>query len=65
MLFNSIHFLFFFVIVMAMYFAIPYRFRWILLLGASYYFYMSFKTRLHCLNYHFNFDQLLCWPSNG
>ena len=43
MLFNSMRFLFFFAIVTAMYFAIPYRFRWILLLGASYYFYISWK----------------------
>lgn len=43
MLFNSMQFLFFFAIVTAMYFAIPYRFRWILLLGASYYFYISWK----------------------
>ncbi|MGA2515448.1 MAG: MBOAT family O-acyltransferase [Thermodesulfobacteriota bacterium] len=43
MLFNSMRFLFFFIIVMGMYFAIPYRFRWILLLGASYYFYISWK----------------------
>jgi alginate O-acetyltransferase complex protein AlgI len=43
MLFNSMQFLFFFTIVMAMYFAIPYRFRWILLLGGSYYFYISWK----------------------
>src|SRR4030042_1113881 len=43
MLFNSIHFLFFFAIVMVMYFAIPYRFRWVLLLIASYFFYMSLK----------------------
>lgn len=41
MLFNSIQFVFFFVIVMALYFAIPYRLRWILLLAASYYFYMT------------------------
>ena len=43
MLFNSLQFLFFFTIVVAMYFAIPYRFRWILLLCASYYFYISWK----------------------
>jgi alginate O-acetyltransferase complex protein AlgI len=43
MLFNSMEFLCFFAIVTAMYFAIPYRFRWILLLGASYYFYISWK----------------------
>src|SRR4030042_870480 len=43
MLFNSIHFLFFFAIVMVMYFAVSYRFRWVLLLIASYFFYMSLK----------------------
>ncbi|MHA2055142.1 MAG: MBOAT family O-acyltransferase [Candidatus Hodarchaeales archaeon] len=40
MLFNSMEFIFFFTIAMGLYFAIPYRFRWALLLGASYYFYM-------------------------
>jgi alginate O-acetyltransferase complex protein AlgI len=43
MLFNSASFLFFFFIVMAIYFATPYRFRWIFLLCASYYFYISWK----------------------
>jgi alginate O-acetyltransferase complex protein AlgI len=43
MLFNSIHFLLFFTIVTALYFAIPYRFRWALLLTASYIFYMISK----------------------
>lgn len=43
MLFNSIHFLIFFPIVVAIYFLLPQRFRWILLLAASYYFYMSWK----------------------
>ena len=43
MLFNSVLFLFFFAIVMAIYFAIPYRFRWALLLIASYIFYMRSK----------------------
>ena len=43
MLFNSIPFLFFFAIVAAVYFVIPYRFRWVLLLAASYYFYMTTK----------------------
>jgi alginate O-acetyltransferase complex protein AlgI len=43
MLFNSMPFLFFFAIVVAVYFVIPYRFRWILLLSASYYFYISWK----------------------
>lgn len=43
MLFNSMSFLFFFAIVAAVYFVIPYRFRWVLLLAASYYFYMTTK----------------------
>ena len=43
MLFNSLEFLFFFPMVVAIYFALPYRFRWVLLLIASYYFYMSWN----------------------
>ena len=42
MSFSSIHFLLFFPIVTALYFATPYRFRWLLLLFASCYFYMAF-----------------------
>ena len=45
MLFNSLEFLVFFPIVIALYFAIPYRFRWILLLLASYYFYMCWNYK--------------------
>lgn len=41
MLFNSLHFLAFFPIVTILHFLIPHRFRWILLLAASYYFYMA------------------------
>ncbi|GAB3895578.1 MBOAT family O-acyltransferase [Spirosoma agri] len=42
MLFNSIQFFIFFPIVTALYFWLPQRFRWILLLVASCYFYMAF-----------------------
>ena len=42
MLFNSIEFLLFFPVVTALYFMLPHRFRWILLLGASCFFYMVF-----------------------
>jgi alginate O-acetyltransferase complex protein AlgI len=42
MLFNSIHFFLFFIIVTPLYFLIPHRFRWLLLLSASCYFYMAF-----------------------
>ncbi len=43
MLFNSIHFLLFFPVVVFLYFIVPHRWRWILLLIASYYFYMSWR----------------------
>jgi alginate O-acetyltransferase complex protein AlgI len=42
MLFNSLHFLFFFIVVTALYFTLPYRYRWMLLLISSCYFYMAF-----------------------
>lgn len=43
MLFNSIEFVFFFPIVVIAFFAIPHRFRWTLLLAASYYFYAAWR----------------------
>ncbi len=43
MLFNSLHYLVFLPVVIAVYFAIPHRWRWLLLLIASYYFYMCWK----------------------
>lgn len=42
MLFNSFHFLFFFIIATTLYFATPHKNRWILLLVSSCYFYMAF-----------------------
>lgn len=42
MLFNSVAFLIFFPVVTTAYFLLPHRFRWILLLAASCYFYMAF-----------------------
>ncbi len=42
MLFNSFAFLIFFPIVTTLYFVLPHRFRWALLLAASCYFYMAF-----------------------
>jgi alginate O-acetyltransferase complex protein AlgI len=42
MLFNSVSFIFFFIIVTSLYFALPQRFRWLLLLLSSCYFYMAF-----------------------
>jgi D-alanyl-lipoteichoic acid acyltransferase DltB (MBOAT superfamily) len=43
MLFNSLQFLAYFFIVVLVYFIIPFRFRWVWLLGMSYYFYMNWN----------------------
>lgn len=42
MTFNSVQFLIFFAVIFLIYFLLPYRFRWLLLLLASCYFYMAF-----------------------
>lgn len=42
MLFNSFHFIFFFLVVTSLYFTIPHKWRWLLLLTSSCYFYMAF-----------------------
>ena len=42
MLFNSLHFIYFFIIVTTAYYALPHTYRWQLLLAASCYFYMVF-----------------------
>ena len=44
MLFNSLQFIAFFIIIVSIYFTIPHRYRWLLLLAASYYFYMCWKV---------------------
>ena len=46
MTFNSIEFLIFFPIVSLLFFVLPHRFRWVMLLIASYYFYMSWNPSL-------------------
>ena len=43
MLFNSLAFLVFFPVVVGLYFGLPHRWRWTLLLAASYFFYMYWK----------------------
>lgn len=45
MLFNSLEFIIFFPIVVLFYFAIPKRYRWLFLLGSSYYFYMAWNPK--------------------
>ncbi|WP_321492783.1 MBOAT family O-acyltransferase [uncultured Desulfobacter sp.] len=44
MLFNSIQFAFFFPVLVGLYYFIPHRYRWILLLSSSYFFYSFAKT---------------------
>ncbi len=44
MLFNSIEFAVFFPLVALLYFLLPHRFRWVLLLVASYLFYMAWRA---------------------
>ncbi len=44
MLFNSLDFIGFLIIIIPLYFIIPHKFRWVLLLVASYFFYMSWNA---------------------
>lgn len=46
MTFNSLEYLIFFPIVAVLHFLIPTKYRWIMLLAASYYFYMSWNPNL-------------------
>ena len=43
MLFTTFDFVLFFIVVASVYFALPHRFRWMLLLASSYFFYMCWK----------------------
>ena len=43
MLFNSFEFLLFFPVVTLLFFLLPHKFRWMLLLAAACFFYMFFK----------------------
>ena len=45
MLFNSLSFLIFFPVVVGIYFIIPRKVRWVWLLIASYYYYMSWNAK--------------------
>ena len=46
MVFNSLSFLIFLPIVIALHYLLPTRFRWVALLAASYYFYMYWDAKL-------------------
>lgn len=45
MLFNSYQYFIFFALVVGAFYAMPHRFRWMLLLGASYFYYMMWDPR--------------------
>lgn len=60
MLFNSIDFMIFFPIVLAIFFVIPRKFRYIWLLVTSYYFYMSWNPKYALL---IGFSTLVTWVS--
>lgn len=44
MLFNSLRFLIFFMVVVTVYYLLPHRFRWLFLLAGSLYFYAALRT---------------------
>ena len=47
MVFNSLEFLIFFPIVLLLYFfVVPKKYNWVMLLAASYYFYLTWKWQL-------------------
>ncbi len=45
MLFNSFNYLFFMILIFSLYWLCPHRFRWVLLLGFSCYFYMCWEPK--------------------
>lgn len=58
MLFNSVDFLLFFPIVVGLYFIVPRKMRYIVLLVASYYFYMSWNPKYALL---IGFSTVVTW----
>ena len=44
MIFNSIQFIIFLPVVVILYYLLPFKYRWILLLAASYYFYLCWNV---------------------
>ncbi|MBQ7871813.1 MAG: MBOAT family protein, partial [Oscillospiraceae bacterium] len=58
MLFNSLAYAIFLPLVVLAYFAVPHRFRWMVLLVFSYYFYMSWNPELVVL---ISFTTFVSW----
>lgn len=60
LLFNSVHFMIFFPVVLLIYFFIPKKIRYLWLLIASYYFYMSWNPKYALL---IAFSTMITWLS--
>jgi len=60
MAFNSLAFLVFFPVVLALYFLLPHRVRWMVLLAASYFFYMYWKPAYGLLLFGVTLVAYLC-----
>jgi len=65
MSFNSLSFVLFFIAVLILYHSIPYRFRWILLLLASYYFYTRWRVKYILLIFATTLVNYLCGLQMG
>ena len=64
MLFNSIPFVLFFLVVVVLYYLSPQRFRWVILLAASYLFYMSWQPSVARRRGFRSRDFLPNWPQS-
>lgn len=60
MLFNSFHYLIFLPIVVLLYFSTPFKWRWVILLAASYYFYASAQPQYLVLMFAISTVSYLC-----
>lgn len=60
MLFNSLAFAIFLPIVFLLYWAVPHKYRWVILLVASYYFYMSWNVKYVVLILLTTFVSYIC-----
>lgn len=60
MLFNSFAFAVFLPVVFVLYWALPHKFRWVLMLVASYYFYMSWNAKYVALIATTTFVSYIC-----
>lgn len=65
MTFNSVEFLIFFPIVFFIYFLVPHRIRWLILLISSYCFYMAWRPEYVLLILLSTYHRLFCLLTHG